>query len=112
MLPSMTAVARPTRRASTTSASRLSIRPEDVVGFLGANIVLIVLMWVRHGGLDRAGHDRAASRPAIGQLTALIGTFLALIQLLLMSRAPWLDRVFGRDRLTMPTAGSGSRPCG
>ncbi|MFL5685694.1 MAG: ferric reductase-like transmembrane domain-containing protein [Chloroflexota bacterium] len=93
----MTAVVRPDR-APTTSASRLSIRPEDVVGFLAANIILIVAMWVRHGGLDQLG-TMAGLATATGQLTALIGTFLSLIQLLLMSRAPWLDAAFGRDRL-------------
>jgi predicted ferric reductase len=95
----MTAVARPTRRAPTASAPRFSIRPEDVVGFLAANIILIVAMWVRHGGLDQLG-TIAGLATAIGQLTALIGTFLSLIQLLLMSRAPWLDAAFGRDRLS------------
>ena len=94
----MTAVARPTRGAPTTSASRLSIRPEDVIGFLAANIILIVAMWIRHGGLDQLG-TVAGLATATGQLTALIGTFLSLIQLLLMSRAPWLDAAFGRDRL-------------
>ncbi len=78
---------------------RLRLRAEDVVGFLGANLVLIVLMWVRHGGLAELGTIGGIAT-AIGQLTALVGTFFALIQLLLMSRAPWLDHVFGRDRLT------------
>ena len=95
----MAAVAHPTRRAPITPASRLSIHPEDVVGFLAANIILIVAMWIRHGGLDQVG-TLAGLATAIGQLTALIGTFLSLIQLLLMSRAPWLDAAFGRDRLS------------
>jgi predicted ferric reductase len=56
-------------------------------------------MWVRHGGLDRLG-TVADVATGVGQVTALLGTFLALIQLILMSRAPWLDRSFGRDRLT------------
>jgi predicted ferric reductase len=75
------------------------LRAEDVVGLLGANVALIVLMWVRHGGLDRLG-TVADVAIGVGQLTALVGTFLALLQLVLMSRAPWLDRTFGRDRLT------------
>ena len=94
----MTAVARPNRGLPTASTSRLSIRPEEVVGFLSANLILIVAMWIRHGGLDELG-TIAGLATAIGQVTALIGTFLALIQLLLMSRAPWLDAAFGRDRL-------------
>ena len=36
---------------------------------------------------------------AIGQLTALYGTYGALIGLALMSRSPWLDQTFGTDRL-------------
>ena len=94
----MTAVAHPGRGTPATPESRLSIRPEDVVGFLAANIILIVAMWIRHGGLDQLG-TIAGLATATGQLTALIGTFLSLIQLLLMSRAPWLDAAFGRDRL-------------
>lgn len=103
----MTALSRPaparaTAPAVTPAAShRLwRLRAEDVVGFLGANLVLIVLMWVRHGGLDQLGSVSGIAI-AIGQLTALVGTFFALVQLLLMSRAPWLDHVFGRDRLTL-----------
>ena len=43
----------------------------------------------------------AARSPAIGQLTALLGTYLALVQLVLMSRSPWLDEAFGMDRLAV-----------
>ena len=78
--------------------SRLSLHAEDVIGFLTANLILIVGMWIRHGGLDELGAAGGLAT-AVGQLTALVGTYLALLQLLLMSRAPWLDSVFGRDRL-------------
>jgi predicted ferric reductase len=60
--------------------------------------MLIVAMWVRHGGLDQL-HTVGGTLTAIGQLTALLGTYLALIQLVLMSRSPWLDEAFGMDRL-------------
>ena len=56
-------------------------------------------MWVRHGGLDQLGNDRAGSATGTEQRPRRIGTFLSLIQPLLMSRAPWLDAAFGRDRL-------------
>ena len=79
--------------------ARPRLRPQDAVGFLAANVVLILLMWVRHGGLERLGTVADVST-GVGQVTALLGTFLALLQLILMSRAPWLDRSFGRDRLT------------
>ena len=99
----MTALPRPasTLHAGTSAGDPRpwTIRAEDVVGVLGANLVLIVGMWVRHGGIGELSTIGGAAT-AIGQLTALIGTYLALIGLLLMSRAPWLDRRFGRDRLT------------
>ena len=93
----MTAVTRPA--PATFSRSLRGARAEDVVGVIGANLVLIVAMWVRHGGLDQLG-TVAGLATGVGQLSALLGTAFALLQLLLMSRAPWLDRTFGRDRLT------------
>lgn len=91
---------RATVRATAIQRTAQGIRPEDVVGFLAANLVLIVAMWIRHGGLDQLG-TVAGIATAVGQVSALLGTYLALLQLLLMSRAPWLDRTFGRDRLTV-----------
>ena len=91
---------------------RWGIRQTDVVALLVANGVFIVLLWVRHGGLDQLG-TTAGALTAAGQLTALLGTYLALIQLVLMGRSPWLDEAFGMDRLAVPrTAGSGSRRSG
>jgi predicted ferric reductase len=65
---------------------------------LVANAILILGMWVRHGGLEQLS-TLGGELTAIGQLTALYGTYLALIQLVLMSRSPWLDQVFGMDGL-------------
>lgn len=36
---------------------------------------------------------------AIGRITGLLGTYLVLWQLLLMTRQPWLDAAFGLDKL-------------
>jgi predicted ferric reductase len=70
----------------------------DVIWILAANAVLILAMWVRHGGLDQLG-TLGGVLTAIGQVTGLLGAYLALLQLVLMSRSPWLDQVFGMDRL-------------
>lgn len=94
----MTAVARSAPAAF--DRSLRAPRAEDVVGFIGANLVLIVAMWIRHGGADQLGTVGGLAT-GLGQLSALLGTAFALLQLLLMSRAPWLDRSFGRDRLTL-----------
>jgi len=80
-------------------AARWRVRGVDVAVVLAANGVLIAGMWVRHGGLDQLGSIAGVSM-ATGQLTALFGTYLALIQIVLMSRTPWLERRFGRDGLT------------
>jgi predicted ferric reductase len=57
-------------------------------------------MWIRHGGLAQLD-SLSGQLTAIGQLTALFGTYLALIQLVLMSRSPWLDQVFGMHGLSI-----------
>lgn len=74
------------------------VRAPDVTALLVANGVFIVLMWVRHGGPDLLGTPGGVFT-AGGELTALIGTYLSLILLVLMGRSPWLDQAFGIDRL-------------
>jgi predicted ferric reductase len=76
------------------------LKPGDLAGIVAANAVLIVGMWVRHGGLGSLG-SLGSQLTAAGQLTALLGTYLVLIQLVLMSRSPWLDQLFGMPRLTI-----------
>ena len=94
----------PTRRAARSAAGPPAIprvwrlTPTDVAGVLIANGVVLVGMWLRHGGLDQLT-DAAGWLTATGQLTALLGTYVALVQLVLMSRAPWIDRVLGADRV-------------
>jgi predicted ferric reductase len=75
-----------------------SISAAEIITVLVANGVIIAAMWVRHGGLEQLS-TLGGQLTAIGQLTALYGTYLALIQLVLMSKSPWLDQVFGMDRL-------------
>jgi predicted ferric reductase len=70
----------------------------DILAVLIANGVIIVGMWVRHGGLAQLD-TTAGIATAVGQVTALLGTYLALVQLVLMSRSPWLERVLGSERL-------------
>jgi predicted ferric reductase len=55
-------------------------------------------MWARHGGAAHLGSP-AGILTAAGQLAALLGTYAALLQLVLVSRSPFLDQVVGPDRL-------------
>jgi predicted ferric reductase len=80
---------------------RLSaVRAGEVGVVLAVNGVVIAGMWIRHGGLSSLG-TAGTIATALGQITALFGTYLALIQLVLMARSPWLDQVFGIPRLAL-----------
>jgi predicted ferric reductase len=74
------------------------VRARDIGSLLVANGVFIVLMWIRHGGPDLLSTP-GGLLTAAGELTALLGTYLALVQLVLMGRSPWLDEALGMDRL-------------
>lgn len=74
------------------------MRAGDAYAFAAINAFLIGAMWIRHGNLHELS-TVPGTLTAIGQLAALYGTFLALIQLMLISRSPYFDQVFGTDRL-------------
>jgi predicted ferric reductase len=68
------------------------------VGFVGAAVTMG--LWIRHGGIT-AATGPGGLETAIGQVTALLGTYAVLVQLLLMSRIAWLERAIGLDRLAV-----------
>ena len=91
-----------TRVAPTVAARR---QPLTISGDLVIAVVIVAAapmfgFWIGHGGLQQFA-TAAGAATAVGQLTALAGTYLALVQLVLMSRSPWLDRTFGMDRLAV-----------
>jgi predicted ferric reductase len=87
----------PTTRAAPLPR-RWSLQAGDLAAVAGGLAILVVLMWFRHGGAADLGSP-AGLLTAVGQLTALLGTYAALLQLVLMSRSPFLDQVVGPDRL-------------
>jgi predicted ferric reductase len=86
------------RAGHAASPRRLVFTAGDVILVVVINAALVVAMWVRHGALNQLGSP-SAKLTAAGQLTALVGTYAALVQVLLMSRSPWLERRFGMDGL-------------
>jgi predicted ferric reductase len=89
------------RRLTRVPLPRLwSIRPADIGAILLGVGVLVLGMWVRHGGLNQL-NTFSGVLTAAGQVTALVGTYLALVQLVLMSRSPWLDQQLGMERLAV-----------
>jgi len=89
---------RGSRAAQSARPRRLVFTAGDVIVLIVINAALIVAMWVRHGALNQLGSP-SAKLTAAGQITALVGTYGALVQVLLMSRSPWLERRFGMDSL-------------
>ncbi len=92
--------AAPTRKVGRVPQPRIwPVKANDIYALLAGNGLLIAAMWVRHGNLRELA-TTSGILTAIGELSALYGTYLVLIQLVLMSRNPWLDQVFGQDRIT------------
>ena len=95
-----TLAAAPARKVRRVPVPRIwPVTANDVYAVLGGNAMLILGMWIRHGGIQTLG-TMSGIFIAAGEITALYGTYLVLIQLILMSRSPWLDQVFGQDRIT------------
>jgi predicted ferric reductase len=75
------------------------VRDYDFYGLIALNALVILAMWIRHGGPNQLA-TTAGIFTALGELSALYATYLVLIQLVLMSRSPWLGQIFGQDRIT------------
>lgn len=69
----------------------------DPLWLVAVNVGVIVFMWFRHGGADRIGSQGWLI--ATGQLTGLLGAAAVLLGLVLSSRAPWVERRYGMDRM-------------
>jgi predicted ferric reductase len=64
------------------------------------NAAAIVWLWV-HGG--NASDDLGTGElvTSLARLTGLLGAYAALVQVVLLARIPWLERLVGFDRLTV-----------
>lgn len=97
-----TTAVRPAPMAPTRSMprERSSDRAWIIAVVVGANLVVTIGLWFRHGQLDTVSGPGAIATAA-GQLTGLVGTYAVLMQLLLMARIPWIERHVGFDRLAV-----------
>jgi predicted ferric reductase len=62
--------------------------------------LLVVLMWW-HDNPPTAATGMGPWLTSAGRLTGLVGTYLVVIEVLLMGRVAWLDRLIGMDRLAV-----------
>ncbi|HYA09093.1 MAG TPA: ferric reductase-like transmembrane domain-containing protein, partial [Gaiellaceae bacterium] len=64
------------------------------------NAAVIVWLWLRGGGVSSV-HTAGDLATSLGRITGLLGAYFALVQVLLLARLPWLERLVGFDRLTV-----------
>jgi predicted ferric reductase len=81
--------------ATRTIATNRAIRAVLALA-IAANAAVIVALW-----LPTEIHDTASALTSTGRIAGLLGAYLALIELLLLSRLPVLERIAGFDRLTV-----------
>ena len=76
-------------------------RSQDIIEtFAWATVVFVAAMFFMDGGLARFGNLNDILQ-STSRLTALIGTDLLLIHTLLVARVPWLDKLYGHDKVTI-----------
>ncbi|MDQ2740054.1 MAG: ferredoxin reductase family protein [Actinomycetota bacterium] len=72
----------------------------DITGTLTiASLVVVVVLWLQAGNIRDFGVLGGAAT-ALARLAGLLSSDLLLIQVLLMARIPWVERVWGQDELT------------
>ena len=71
----------------------------DLWLLFGANALVICALWARGGAFNGLA-DPGTALTSLGRLTGLLGAYLALVQILLVARLPWLERLAGFDTLT------------
>ncbi len=71
-----------------------------VAAVVFGNAAVIVYLWLHGGGISSA-HTAADRLTSVGRITGLLGAYSALLQVLMLSRLPPLERLVGFDRLTV-----------
>jgi predicted ferric reductase len=83
------------------SSRRPVVDQARLVGLaVGVGAIVTIGLWLRHGGVANATGP-GATATAVGQVTALVGTYAILVQILFMSRIAWLERAVGLDHLAV-----------
>ena len=86
-------------QAATRSWSR-AVTAGVALALLLGNAAGIVWLWYQGGNVTDVD-DAAELVTSLARLTGLLAAYLALIQVLLLARLPWLDRLVGFDHLTV-----------
>ena len=92
-------VARDVRRFSAVRLTQPA-RESLVASLVALGAAGVIYMWWRDtapASVDGLGPWLTAA----GRVTGLVGTYLIVVEVLLMGRVPWLDRMIGMDRLAV-----------
>ena len=89
----------PPRTHARVRATRLAIGIAVWTFLLGNAAGLVWLWW--HGGNVTKVHTTGEALTSAARITGLISAYLALIQVVLLARLPFLERLAGFDRLTV-----------
>jgi predicted ferric reductase len=87
----------PSRRAGTRAWWGIAV---PVWTILLGNAAAIVWLWW-HGGNGAGVHSTGAALTSVARITGLLGAYSALVQVVLLARIPWLERLAGFDRLSI-----------
>jgi predicted ferric reductase len=75
-------------------------RAQDIIEAIAwATVVAVTAMFLIDGGIKEVV-DVPTALNAVSRLTALVGTDLLLIHMLLIARVPWIDKFYGHDKAT------------
>ena len=66
--------------------------------FLLGNLAGSIWLWIDADGLS-ATSSTGDTLTSIGRITGMVGAYLALVQVLLLARLPWLERLAGFDQI-------------
>ena len=87
-------------KAGSMSTVRRRVVAAVALAFLLGNAVGIVWLWYEGGNVTDVD-DAAELVTSLARLTGFFAAYLALIEVLLLARIPWLDRLIGFDHLTV-----------
>lgn len=90
---------RPPVTRPATKLSRGSREGLALACVLTGALAVIALWWADSPASSLQG--LGAQLTAAGRITGLVGTYLVLVEVLLMGRIPWLDGLIGMDRLAV-----------
>ena len=67
---------------------------------LAGNAAALVWLWLNGGGISDV-HSVGDGFTSVGRITGLLAAYSALIQVVLLARIPWIERLIGFDRLSV-----------